>query len=225
MLEDKIRFSPLLPQKTRQEFGENTIKVIGKGTISVTPNRAIVILGVITEDKSVSEAQRMNAASLRNIISTLTAIGVLPEDVQTSTYRIDSQYDYVDGKQLFRNYRVTHLLSITINDINLTGTLIDAAVEQGANSVPSIQFTVTDQEEPQNQALALAVMNGTSKAQTIADSLDVSLIETPKSIVEREGTQSRPFDSYVLGASTETPIQPGSLNVTATVDMEFSYVR
>lgn len=65
----------------------------------------------------------------------------------------------MDGKQIFRGYKITHLLQITTDHVAQTGNLVDTAVSNGANNVTSIQFTIAHPEFYENQALSLAIQN------------------------------------------------------------------
>lgn len=201
----------------------NTLQVTGEGTISAAPDQAKIILGATTENKSVSEAQQENAAVINRIISAIANLGVPEPSIQTVTYRVEPQYDYVEGRQVFRNYLVTHLLQITLDQVELTGRVVDAAVASGANSISSIQFTLKDESAAKNRALALAVKNAQEKARAITNSLSVNLNETPYKIKELF-PDGEPIPRVFAAESGATPIQTGTLSISAVVEAEFSYV-
>ena len=54
--------------------------------------------------------------------------GINQKDIQTLDYNIQEQYYYVDGKQLFRAYRVKNSFRVTTLDIKRIGEVIDSAV-------------------------------------------------------------------------------------------------
>ncbi|NOU98129.1 DUF541 domain-containing protein [Paenibacillus sp. LMG 31456] len=200
------------------------IVVSGEGTVSTVPDRAVVELGVITENISLAVAQKKNAEAIAKVVDSLLQLGVPKENIQTFNYRIDTEYNYEDGKQIFRGYKVTHLLQVTVNKVDQTGIIIDTAVKNGVNSVSNIQFTVAHPEAHYNQALALAVKNGERKALTIASTLGVTLNKFPGKIEEiSQAAVPTPYQTKMFAQAEATPIQPGELKITAAVRSEYYY--
>ncbi|KON87088.1 hypothetical protein AF332_09885 [Sporosarcina globispora] len=207
-------------------FRPNILRVSGEGKLAVQPDQANIKLGVVTEDEELQNAQEQNAAAISNIKKSLNDIGITDKQIQTSDFTIFPQYDFVDGKQIFRGYRVEHILSITVNEIEDTGLVVDTAVDNGANIVRGINFEAENQSELYQHALSLAVMDAYKKAETIAASLRVQLISTPVSVTE--GTfgieqpvsfQSSPF----VKSAVSTPIQPGTIDIETHITAEFTY--
>jgi uncharacterized protein len=204
----------------------NRLTVTGEGTVSVAPDQAVITIGVINESQNLSAAQKENADKTAAVIQALMSLGIPQTDIQTSVYRIDPQYNYENGQQIFRGYRVENQLQVTVKDISRTGQVIDQAVANGANFVSSIQFTVSDTNEPYNRALTIAIQNAHQKAMTIARTMGVSLQPVP--IVVQELSQAAPprpipFQAAMLAQTAETPIQPGENKITATVKVEYTY--
>jgi len=202
----------------------NTIEVTGEGTVSAAPDKAIIVLGVITENVSLTAAQKDNSTAAANIIAALLKLGIPKANIQTAQYSIDIQYNYVDGKQIFRGYQVTHLLQVTVDQIDLTGLIVDTAVKSGANTVRNIQFTLANPEMAYNRALSLAIRNGSIKAATIAQTLGVALHPIPCLVEESSRTHGPvPYAASLQLASEATPIQPGELNISASIKAKFTY--
>jgi uncharacterized protein YggE len=218
------------PAMTAAPLSHNSrplIEVTGEGKVSTAPSRAIIVLGVITESPSLATAQSENASAVTNVINSLLRLNIPREQIQTVTYRIEIQYNYKDGTQIFRGYRVTHLLQITIDRVEQTGLVVDTAVNSGANFVSSIRFTITNLEIYYNQALSTALQNAESKANTIARTLGVKLVRTPIKITEetRVIEPPIPFQASLLaeGAAAPTPIQPGELEIRAVLRAQYTY--
>lgn len=201
-----------------------TIRVFGEGTVSATPDQVQMRLGVITQNESITIGQQENAAGISAIISSIQDLNVLENQIQTVVYRIDPQYDYVEGVEVFRGYRIVHLLQITLDQVGLAGPVIDAAVNSGANSIASIQFTLKDPTEVYNQALSEAVDNGREKANTLARSFNVTLDQVPLEIKEiANGLRPEQYPSVLAAQTTPTPIQPGQLTYEVTIEVLFTY--
>ncbi|MGG1680071.1 SIMPL domain-containing protein [Neobacillus sp. NRS-1170] len=205
--------------------GESLIKVNGEGELAVQPDSASVNLGVITEGKELITAQQQNSQKSTKVINALVSQGISKNQIQTFDYRIESDYDYEQGKQIFRGYKITHILQVKIDDLSKIGNIVDTAVQNGVNYVSNVQFKLKNKDAYYQQALKLALANAHQKASTIASSLNVTLIQTPSLVVEG-GTSVQPFsfqpETMVKGI-TSTQIEPGQIIVRANILAEFHY--
>ncbi|MDR7074412.1 SIMPL domain-containing protein [Fictibacillus barbaricus] len=204
----------------------NRLAVTGEGSVYAAPDRAMITIGVITESPNLSTAQKENSDKTAAVINSLLALGIPQNDIQTTSYRIEPQYDYENGKQIFRGYKVEHQLQVTIKDLSKTGQVIDKAVASGANFISSIQFTFSNPDAFYNQALTLAIQNAQQKAVVMARALQVTLNPVP--IVVQELSQNLPprpvpFQAMSLAQDSGVPIQPGENKITATVKIEYTY--
>lgn len=203
----------------------NILKVKGEGEIAAQPDTASVNLGVVTESKELISAQQQNSIVGNKVIDSLIALGIDRNQIQTFDYRIEPIYDYDQGKQIFRGYKVTHILEVKIDDLSIIGKVVDTAVQNGANYVANVQFTTRYKDSYYQQALVFALNNASNKAKTIANTLRVTLNPTP--ILVTEGTDViQPFESqqvaFAKGVSS-TQILPGQLLIKASVATEYKY--
>ncbi|MGN7178076.1 hypothetical protein BK139_09375 [Paenibacillus sp. FSL R5-0490] len=204
----------------------NTLRVSGEGKIAVQPDEANIKLGVLTEDQELQKAQEQNAAAISNVKKALNAIGITDKQIQTADFSIFPQYDFVDGKQIFRGYKVEHILNITADEIENTGLVVDTAVDSGANTVRGITFETENQQELYQQALSMAIMDAYRKAETIASSLRVQLISTPVSVSEGNSGMVQPVSfqsSAFVKSAASTPIQPGTIEIKSYITADFIF--
>ncbi|MEW9049686.1 MAG: SIMPL domain-containing protein [Neobacillus sp.] len=217
-------YYPIDRQVRKQK--SNRLKVSGEGEVAVPPDLVSVHLGVITESKELISAQQQNAAIAEKVINTLVSLGVDKQQIQTFDYRIDSEYDFDQGKQTFRGYKISHIFQVKLKDLSLIGKVVDSAVQNGVNYVSNIVFTSSKNELYYQQALAAAIQNAIVKANTITNTLKVTLIPTPIHLEENSVSPIRPFDSvqvsYAKGI-TPTQIEPGQLVIKASITAEFTY--
>lgn len=204
----------------------NRFKVLGKGTVSVKPDAAEVLIGVITENVQLEVAQEENAKTTQQVIDSIKEIGVLPQYIQTQNYNIRPNYDYIDGKQVFRNYEVSNNLKVLIRNINFTGEIIDTAVRNGANTINGITFIVSDQTNYYYEALRLATTDAQNKASVIANELKVKLNIIPIQINEQDKGVIAPLTVMTLkSVNGATPIETGENIITADVEAIFIYTE
>ena len=211
-------------QQMPRQQQRRVMTVTGVGNLSVAPDTAQIQLEVRTENKQLNQAQKENAYEMNQVIDSLLKLGIAKEDIQTVSYNITPQYDYIDGKQVFRGYEVTNAINVKIADIDQVGNVIDVAVQNGANGVSTIRFTVEDEQTDYQKALSLALNDALLKAQTIAETMQVQLDPTPIKIVEERRAESgtpRMFSAKEMSGST--PIEQGQIMIKATVTVQFQY--
>ncbi len=212
----------LFDRNARIEKGTMTLN--GAGIIRVQPDIAIVVLGAISENMELRTAQQENAEKVRNIIDTLLRIGIEERNIETESYSVIPQYDYVEGAQVFRGYRVTNNLKVTIRDMDRVGAVVDAAVASGANVVYNVNFTISDPTRVYKMALSQAIVDAINKAITIERTLNIIVDKTPNTIEEESISTGiiRERDELFSPIAT-TPIVGGRIEVVARIKATFGY--
>ncbi len=198
------------------------ISVSGQGKVTGKPDLAQLRLGVSVLSDTVAAARDQAATSLTAITKAMKADGVADKDIQTEQLNISPEYDYTNGRQLLKGFRVTNVVSVKVRDINSTSKVVDDAVNAGGNDtqIQSIAFTIDKPADLQRQAREAAVADAKAKAQTLASASGVSLGPVT-AISEAGGVQPIMYSGAEFAAkpaaAPATPIQPGELDVTVTV--------
>lgn len=221
---------PSLGSMSTVSLGEdqvNAIMVSGAGSTSATANQATITLGVFTEDPVAAEAVEDNAVLMNAVIDAVMALGISEEEIKTVTYSVNTNYDW--ETRTVKGYRVTNMIQIEVEDIDLVGTVIDDASAAGANSIQGISFGLSEEDAQSlaNEAYILALKNAQGKADLIAETLDLEItgvLSVSESVYYpytpyRGMTESVSFDA----APAPTPIIEGSLSVSVTVQVAFSF--
>lgn len=200
------------------------IAVTGNGKVIARANYVQLQIEVNTQGVNVQEAQQENANIMNHVIQSIFGLNIPREDIQTASYTILPNYDYVDGKQIFKGYEVTNALSVKISDISQVGNIIDTAVQNGANHISSIQFKIENTDLYYQQALSLALQNAQMKAKTIAETMHLSLYPQPIEIVEENNSGPVLYKSLAMADQTiSTPIEQGQMTISAAVRVKFQY--
>ena len=214
-----------LTGSTSQQTG---IWVSGTGEVKVTPDVAILTLGVEAQEKTVKEAQSEAASAMAAVVAALTTNGVADKDIQTQWYSISpvTRWDDKTYEQITTGYSVTNMVTVKIRDISKAGTIIDAVAEAGGNStrINGISFTVDDPTAYNTQAREKAMQDAAAKAQQLASLAGVTLGK-PIYISESSSYIPTPYyskDYYAEGGSASTPISPGELTITLSVQVGYA---
>jgi hypothetical protein len=142
----------------------NSIQVSGLGSVSATATQATLTLGAWTEDPVAAEAVEDNALLMTSIIDAVLGLGIEEDKIKTVTYSVSTIYDW--EIRAVTGYRVTNMIQIEVEDIDMVGEVIDAAAAEGANNIQGISFGVSDEEAEAlaNDAYVLALQNAQGKA-------------------------------------------------------------
>jgi uncharacterized protein YggE len=208
------------PAPTAQH--DTTITVSADGQASAQPDLAVINIGVQAQGATAREALTKHNDALNAVMAKLKDLKIGDADVQTTGFSIYPNYG-ADGRQV-ESYNASSNLTIKVEDMGNTGTVLDGLVSAGANTAGGISFTLKNDQQLQAQALANAVANARPKADAIAKQMGVSITGV-SSIVENDvNSGPRPMmDTAMSSASGSVPIASGDLTVNANVTVVFSY--
>ncbi len=206
---------------------ERTIHVNGSGSVTGDPDIGTLNIGVNVQKDTVSEARKVAAKAMTDLIETLKTNNIDEEDIKTQNFNIYPQYDWTEKGRILIGYNVNNTVSATVRELDTLSDVVDDAAEAGGDYVilNSISFSIDDPKPLQSQARNLAVKDAEGKAQTLAEASGVTL---GKPITISENTfyvnPPVPYDLVETasddGASeTSTPIIPGELTITVNVSL------
>ena len=210
-------------QQERNRPRSPAITVTGEALISAEPDQAQVDIGVVTQARTAPEASKENAERVTRVLSEVKKLLGKTDEVKTSGYSLTPAYRYPQGgKPEIVGYNASNTLRIKTMSLDLVGRLIDAAMQAGANNVNRLVFTLKDEQAAQLEALRAASLKAKSKAEAIATALGLKVVKIT-SVTEGE-RMIQPIVRQVTAmraeaAPTETPVEPGTVDVRSTVSM------
>ena len=205
---------------------EHTIQVSGSGTASGTPDVAYVELGVEVTAGDIDEAISSANNTMASVQAAISETGVADADMRTTNFNVWTEEPRDDtglptGQPL---YHVSNILRVTVRDISTTGDVIGAGLDAGANAVRNLSFGIQDTAELEAEARREAVENARSRAEQLAEGLDVS-IGAPVQISEASGggpvVERAAADAEMMAAGAAPPISEGELTVSVRVNVSF----
>jgi uncharacterized protein YggE len=148
--------------------------------------------------------------------------GIDSKDIQTQFVSVDPRYD--DSGQNLVGYNAANSVSATMRDLASVGDVIDTAVAAGANNVSGPSLSRDDQDQLYRDALEDAVAKARLKATMLARAAGRTLGEIRA--VSEQNMSSGPiaYGAYDMkaAAGSSTPIEPGTTEVTASVQVVFA---
>lgn len=203
------------------------IQVSGTGQVDIPVDRAHVVFAVETETPDAREAVGQNAAAMDGVLAALRAMDVPGLDIETQGFNLQPQYERGQGDvPRIRAYRALNHVSVTVDDVEAVGRIIDVATGAGANRVASLRFEAQDTEEARLEALRLATEEARAQAQVLANALGYPL--GPPLEVNGNAQSPNPPMPYMMRAETfsqsagpSTPVEAGDQTVTASVTIKY----
>jgi uncharacterized protein YggE len=201
------------------------IATTGRGEVHVTPDKAILNVGVETRSGSANAAIGENAARILKTIASLGSAGVDSARITTRGYSLYP--DYEKTRQV--GFIARNNLRVEVQRVTDVGKLIDAALSGGATEVSNIQFLRADSKEGRRTALALAVAEAKVDAEILARAAGGTL---GKLTYLTSGLSPQPMvaqlDNVVVTGATsgypQTPVIPGDLTIAAVASARWEFL-
>jgi uncharacterized protein YggE len=202
-----------------------SVRAFGEAVVSIRPDLARVNVSVITQGATAEAAAAENATVAAAVTQALTS-KFRGAEIRTVAYHLSPNYRTPAPGQpaTISGYTATNSIQITTGDLASVGPIIDAAIAAGASRIDALQHTIKDEEPVRNQALRLAGQKARARAEAIAAGLGVRLGQV---LQADEGVTYRPLaiDARAAAAAPTTPIEPGTLQVSATITLEMEIVQ
>jgi uncharacterized protein len=210
-----------------------TISVSGTGLVQVSPDRAVLTIGVVTQALSAGDAVQENANMMSSVVSALEGIGISNSSIQTTSYSIYPQSSCCNGPPTITGYQVTNQVQVTVIATGESlaqlgakaGQVIDVATSKGANQVYGISFSASNAalQQAQQTALQQAVLNASAQAHVLASALGVTVTGVASATTSQGYTPPVYYTmaASVSGASTPV-IPPQALTVSASVQVVYA---
>ncbi|MEK7553199.1 MAG: SIMPL domain-containing protein [Patescibacteria group bacterium] len=224
--------------KSIQPSSFRSFSANGEGKITAIPDIAQFTFSVITEgNKDIAKLQKENTDKTNKIINFIKSSGVADKDIKTQNYNLDPRYQYFSCpiKQdsvepcppaEIVGYTITQTIAVKIRNFEKIGDIMAGVVQNGANSISQLSFSVDDMSIVQDKAREEAIKKAKERAKLIAKAGGfnvgklLSIDESNYPILDyRYGIGGGMEKSLALPASPQ--IEPGSQEITVNVILRY----
>ena len=195
-----------------------SIQASGTAVVYVTPDRALIQLGVQTNGATPDAVHADNSHIIMRVINAIKALGLESKDIATDYVVVYPVYNDYNSLSI-KGYRIDNTISITLRDVSRADEVIVAALKAGANEVQDVQLYTSELRKYRDQARSLAMVAASEKAQAMAGAAGAS---TGCLLSASENTWSHYYGSWRGGQSmtlwTQNAVQNSSQGEAAPLD-------
>jgi uncharacterized protein YggE len=207
---------------------QDLLTVSGTHVLEVAPDQAVMTLQVLTNGTVAKDVSAENRQLLTQVMVALKAQGLADSDIETTGVLLSrwTEWDPKSQAMVDKGYQQATTLKVTVTDMEKVGSILDAAVNAGANSVQDISFELKPETEQRlkQQALADATADATAKAKTLATAAHARLGKVA-SLSENSYIQPWIYNSKAMmdsgAGAAPTPISPEKVTIQVSVSMAY----
>ncbi len=199
-------------------------------TVKGKPDLANVGAGVTTDAPTAVEAMRLNARAMDAVITKIKTLGIAAADIQTTGINLGAQYDYDQQRQqqVFRGYRASNRVDVTLREVKRAGPVLDALVAAGATDLSGPEFSIDDDTAQRAQARKVAFDKAKAQATQYAKWNGYSGVRLLS--VSESANVARPMPMARMTAmdaaeKAPTPVEPGLVGTSVTVSVTYEMTR
>lgn len=226
--------------KSIQPSSFRSFSASGEGKITAIPDIAQFTFSVITEgNKDIAKLQKENTDKTNKIINFAKSSGVTDKDIKTQNYNLEPRYQYYScpvSREMAEpcppaeivGYTITQTIAVKIRNFDKIGDIMAGVVQNGANSVSQLSFSVDDISVVQDKAREEAIKKAKERAELIAKAGD---FKVGKLLSIDEDGYPEPIYGYGMGgfvaksameSSLPAPqIEPGSQEIKVNVILRY----
>jgi uncharacterized protein YggE len=204
------------------------VRVVGTAEVKVTPDQAMIEIGVQKQDATAALAMRAASVAASKVLAALRANGVAEKDIQTTFLSLRPVSETHKGVKT--SYFVAEqTMSVLVRDLGKVEPLLQLLLNAGGNRISSIEYETSEPRKYRDQARDLAVKAAREKAKALAAALSQD-IGKAQSIEETDYPDSgglRANASYEFRIPTKLAgpsIAAGQKTITAAVSVSFELI-
>ncbi|EMA25319.1 SIMPL domain-containing protein [Haloarcula amylolytica] len=199
----------------------STVSVNADATVERAPDRATVTVAAVGRGETAEAARNNLSGDADAITSALEDEGA---NVTSSRFQVRPEYEESREGREQVGYVAIHTVEAETSNVSTAGTLIDAAVDAGADRVEGVRYSLSEEtrQAAREEALTTAMDNARTDAEVVAAAEDRSVGDA---VTVQTSDHGRPVVYAEAMAASDaggrTSIQPGDVTVDASVSVSY----
>jgi uncharacterized protein YggE len=200
------------------------IVVSGEGKSLRPPDQLIVQLGVETRARTASKAGTDNAERMTAVRRALLGLGLTEREISTAYYNVRMEMHGQTGRDTL--YVASNSVQVETAKLSLVSRIIDTALQAGANNIAMVQYTLANSRDAKRAALAAAVEDARSQAESLAAAAGGRLGELQElnAVSQRVIPYMANEVAMARMQAAETPISSRDIPVYASITARWRFV-
>jgi uncharacterized protein YggE len=199
-------------------------------TVDVAPDRARVVIAVETRGRTSAAVASENARIQAAVLAAVREAGVAPAQIRTLVVSVNPEYRYPaeGGRPTVVGYQARNSIRVELHDLAKVAATIDGALAAGATNVNGPELYLADPDAARREALQKAVKKARAEAEAMAEAAGVTLGAILELSASEGGDGPVPVFAMARARADEsaaTPVQPGNITVSATVNLRIALVQ
>lgn len=198
------------------------VMVSGEGKIKVTPDEAVITVGVEYTGQDATEVKKKNDETVDQVIKTIKKNGIPVSDFQSQRISLYKNYDYQTKKN---NYVSNQTISIHLKDLSKYDALMLDLVNSGINQIQGVEFKSSKLKQYETEARKKAVMDAKMKAEdyvsALGQKIGKAILITDNSLSNFPQPMYRNVMVKSMEAAPNETLAIGEIDVTATISISF----
>ncbi len=195
------------------------ISMSGQGVVTTSPDMATISLGVSSFASKASAAVAANNQAMANVLASLKAAGIAEKDLRTDSFYVNARMEENNPRPV--GYDLTNQVSARVRKLADLGSILDQAVDGGANLVGGISFSVSEPQALLDEARKRAFADAERKAKLYAAAAGREL--GPVTQIS-EGQPVSPYGRPLarldaMAAASPVPVAPGEESLSIEVSV------
>jgi uncharacterized protein YggE len=214
------------PASAQPPVLEPRVTVTGTGEIKAAPDMAVITAEASFTRKTVKEAAAETRKSMDAIVKAGRKAARSADDLRTGRLSVNPEYDWTDGKRVFRGYTASQSLEITIRDLSKVEGLTEDLFAAPVTSLGGLQMMHSAADSLRREALALAVRDARDNAAKICAAAARQCGEAVA--IRMQGAGAAPMPMYVearafkaADAGGGAQVEAGLLTFSASVEADY----
>lgn len=202
------------------------ILTTGSGEATLSPQRAVLRIGMTSRAGKAADASSRNARILQSVLDTLARAGFPRDSLKTVAFEVGPEIDY-EHESKVTGYQATAVIRLIVRDLTGIGQIIDASLGAGATDLTDITFESDSVEIGRHRALGEGLGKARSDAEALAKAGGGSLgrlleVSTPNGFGFGSGPRFAALS--VTARQATTVIMPRDVVVQVSVQARWEFV-
>jgi len=215
------------PRNENGNADSRFVDVQATGSVKVAPDALDLPISISATALSNQAATSQAAAAAARVRSAIAKYSISSSDISTTSLVTNPVYNYANNTSTLTGYQATQSLDLTIRNTSIAGTLIDAVVSAGGNSVaingatPELINTDSANAKAERAAIAQAKI----KALNYASGLGVKLGKVISLTESSNAPSPFPVMAFKADGSSSTAINLGTQTISVNIDARWSIAK